>query len=496
MPGGTPGQSTRSAGEEQANSTDSEVIQREIKQLKDFYGQKGGRAARAVPLAEVLQILQRVEQETRKVRVNDASRRVEEAVRIVEKIAGKLEDRWRENGAGKSYAQAARRGAVDVTQGKSLEVAPLAHPREEKRVIVRIPNKAEADALKEQPREEIVQRIQRGIGAEYTDRRVIAVRKLRSGDLAIHTDSVAAKQNMERETSWATEIAPGAVVRKRTWPVIIHGVRVADYSLNDEETAKRIEKENARIHPELRIMGTRWLGRATGKAFAPLVIEAETTEQANRLISEGVVMTFDLKLAERYDPKCRITQCFKCQRYGHISSACTREQRCGHCGGKHTTEACANEPKAVRKSCAACEGGEHTSWSPACPARDREASRAKYVRRTMPKLYPVSANEVPQTRNRVSETPSPYIRFTGASQANDDWVVVGTKKRRIAQPGRPIGAVGRAKTLEREAGSQSITDFTWTTQSSLGNRHDSETPADSQANIDDLMEQESTTLKE
>ena len=28
---------------------------------------------------------------------------------------------------------------------------------------------------------------------------------------------------------WANRIAPGAVVKKRTWPVLIHGVRVADY---------------------------------------------------------------------------------------------------------------------------------------------------------------------------------------------------------------------------------------------------------------------------
>jgi len=44
---------------------------------------------------------------------------------------------------------------------------------------------------------------------------------------------------------WAKRIAPGAEVKKRTWPVLIHGVRVADYPQGaEEEHARRIEKEN------------------------------------------------------------------------------------------------------------------------------------------------------------------------------------------------------------------------------------------------------------
>jgi len=33
------------------------------------------------------------------------------------------------------------------------------------------------------------------------------------------------------------------------------------------------------------------------------------------MIREVVVIQCDLKLAETYDPKCRVTQCYKCQRY-------------------------------------------------------------------------------------------------------------------------------------------------------------------------------------
>ena len=51
-------------------------------------------------------------------------------------------------------------------------------------------------------------------------------------------------------------------------------------------------------------------------------MEVPCSEQANRMIKEGVVIQYDLKLAEIYDLKCRVTQCYKCQRYGYIGTAC------------------------------------------------------------------------------------------------------------------------------------------------------------------------------
>jgi hypothetical protein len=116
--------------------------------------------------------------------------------------------------------------------------------------------------------------------------------------------------------------------------VLIHGVRVADYPrVEKEKNIKRIESENDRLHPGLKIKDIRWLGYVEGvKEYASLIMRIDSATQANRLIQEGIVMRYDLKNVETYDPKCRITQCFKCQQYGHISPDCTSQQRCGHCG--------------------------------------------------------------------------------------------------------------------------------------------------------------------
>jgi hypothetical protein len=55
-------------------------------------------------------------------------------------------------------------------------------------------------------------------------------------------DSVAGKKEMEKQ-SWAGAICSSAVVRKRTWPVIVHGAKMQDYQLDAwEKHAKNIEK--------------------------------------------------------------------------------------------------------------------------------------------------------------------------------------------------------------------------------------------------------------
>jgi hypothetical protein len=42
-------------------------------------------------------------------------------------------------------------------------------------------------------------------------------------------DSAAEKKEMEKQKSWAEAICLSAVARKRTWPVIVHGVKMENY---------------------------------------------------------------------------------------------------------------------------------------------------------------------------------------------------------------------------------------------------------------------------
>jgi Zinc knuckle len=265
---------------------------------------------------------------------------------------------------------------------------------------------------------------------------------------------------MEETTEWAKRIAPAAVVQKRTWPVLVHGVRVADYPRSaGEKNARRIETENNRLHPGLKIKDVRWLGYVEGeKEYASLIMRIDSATQANRLIQEGIVIRYDMKNVETYDPKCRVTQCFKCQQYGHISPDCTSQQRCGFCGGQHITEQCADKSQAISKCCAACKVGDHASWSQACPARQREIARAKQTERFKPKLFPVSAPTAFAFSRETEATQATSMRGASATPEGE-WTMVD-KKRKLNVSGRPIGALNRAKTIIPRPEDRSILSFT------------------------------------
>jgi hypothetical protein len=84
---------------------------------------------------------------------------------------------------------------------------------------------------------------------------------------------------MENQKSWVEAICPSAVARKRTWPVIIHGVKVQDYQLDATKDAAKdqrdawkkhathIEKENTKLAPN---RGMHWL-RRTDKEYAQIL---------------------------------------------------------------------------------------------------------------------------------------------------------------------------------------------------------------------------------
>ena len=62
-------------------------------------------------------------------------------------------------------------------------------------------------------------------------------------------------------------------------------------------------------------------------------------------------------------------RCFKCQRYGHGSNRCNREERCSKCAENHSVDACT----ATTLCCANCtENNEHAASDRKCPTYIKE----------------------------------------------------------------------------------------------------------------------------
>ncbi len=77
-------------------------------------------------------------------------------------------------------------GSAQATSAQNTP--PLTHPKEEKSIIVKITDKDEAKNVKNQSRKDIAHRIQQAAGGTQAAHTVLAVRQLKSGDLAVHMD--------------------------------------------------------------------------------------------------------------------------------------------------------------------------------------------------------------------------------------------------------------------------------------------------------------------
>jgi hypothetical protein len=124
---------------------------------------------------------------------------------------------------------------------------------------------------------------------------------------------------------------------------------------------KRLIKENEKLHINLQIRGLQWLAKTNDKQFLTFIIKTTNAKQTNRLIHEDIMINYNLKLMKRYDIKCCITQCFKCQKYGYISIICMNAEKYGYCGEEHSSESCAEKTQATRMKCAGCNDSNHTA---------------------------------------------------------------------------------------------------------------------------------------
>jgi hypothetical protein len=57
--------------------------------------------------------------------------------------------------------------------------------------------------------------------------KVLAARRLPSGDVVITTDTEDTKRQLEKDGSWLAAVGQGAQVNRRKFPVMVHGMRIS-----------------------------------------------------------------------------------------------------------------------------------------------------------------------------------------------------------------------------------------------------------------------------
>ena len=117
--------------------------------MRGFYGQKNAGTLKSILFIVIKKLFDKVEEWARYERVIDAFKRVEITIKRLKVAAEKLEKQEEIIRGNAIYAQVASKGIIEIYQGRNgyPAQAPVASLREEKRIIVRIPDDAQTKII-------------------------------------------------------------------------------------------------------------------------------------------------------------------------------------------------------------------------------------------------------------------------------------------------------------------------------------------------------------
>jgi hypothetical protein len=308
----------------------------------------------------------------------------------------------------KTWAQAASHSHLATP-------SPSPIPTESHVILVRMEEKEDQEKVKAKTNKEILQ------GISHPG--VIAVKKLESGDIRIFAATKGTKDALTLDPSWVQKEFLSALLVAPQFQVLVHGVRIEGFHPREAETNTRVQEENGRLHPRLKVSQSAWLKSQKareGKTHSSAILSVQSQAQANEIVLKGLVHQGTILTAEEFHPQQRPTQCLRCGQFGHIAKFCKAEQACGKCSGKHRTEECKEE----RKKCSNCQGS-HPAWSLICKVKQAAIAKARTF--------------------RVQATQSWYNHTTTTPQAIDQegFIIVGSKRRATGHPSLLTTPAGR-----------------------------------------------------
>jgi hypothetical protein len=303
----------------------------------------------------------------------------------------------------KSYAEAARTGLPTTDTFTKI-----------------VPKRAAVEAIFAAGNESPAQRARGGYGMVadinkfITQGKALAARRLPSGDITVTFDSENTRKIAEKSQEVHQAFGPGAHAKRRSYPVVAHGVPVnAINTHRQQEAIERLYKNNPNLKNEVEIVRVAWRHktRKLQKTAGPLLICVAEPAQANRLIDQGLILDYQIHNVEVFSGDCNITQCFRCYEYGHTAKHCRNTEICGRCAcATHKTNEC--EKQNGTKRCVNCTKAKlrsfaHAAWEPSCPIRADRVNMAKTAYLYRPHRYQDSGSST------ISRTSSP-----GSSQAS------------------------------------------------------------------------------
>ncbi|KAL4141492.1 hypothetical protein QTP88_004122 [Uroleucon formosanum] len=128
-------------------------------------------------------------------------------------------------------------------------------------------------------------------------------------------------------------------------------------------------------------------------------VDLEPTIHSNDIYKLTSFIHTKIKVEEPYKPK-NISQCIKCQEYGHTKSYCGYSARCVRCGSNHASSDCPN-PRDATPRCALCSGNHPSNYKGCAVFKDLQ-------RRNQPKKNNLLSDNINHKKNVQVSHPVGY----------------------------------------------------------------------------------------
>ena len=124
--------------------------------------------------------------------------------------------------------------------------------------------------------------------------------------------------------------------------VLTHEMYTIISMSNQKKVIRKLIKNNARLHKNLKILRIVWLKKVakSEKTHSLLIVKIVIKAMMNQLMNMNMLNAYCECTCERFKKNCHITQCFKCQEFDHMIKFCRKNQRCIKCANKNHIKKC------------------------------------------------------------------------------------------------------------------------------------------------------------
>jgi hypothetical protein len=148
----------------------------------------------------------------------------------------------------------------------------------------------------------------------------------------------------------------------------------------------------------------------------------------NRLIKKELLNEHTHLVCEYFEKECRIKQCFKCQRYNHVSKTCRNSKKCEQCAQEHSTKDC--RIAIDYRTCVNCEN-KHSTWSFQCDVKATKKRRLNIIWKNKLILHDETSRDtnVKQNARKRTDESSTITSFTEISQIIEQMTFTNKQKK-------------------------------------------------------------------